>query len=78
MSGYEYKEYPKTLYRTDADGKRISRLFNAAEEVEEGWVDLAGMPVEPVAYVQVEQAMPKRYRQLEDENARLRRRLGEK
>jgi hypothetical protein len=45
---YEYKEYPKSLFRTDADGTRRERLFKSAEEVEPGWTDLAGLPVEPL------------------------------
>ena len=70
MSGYVYKEYPKSLFKIDADGHRRERIFNSAEEVEEGWTDLAGMPVPVVEKAAPE--LPRLYRELQADNAALR------
>ena len=37
---YEYKEYPKTLYRMGPDGERLSYTFTTAEDVTPGWVEM--------------------------------------
>ena len=42
--GYVYKEYPKSLFRIDADGNRREQVFHSAEDVTPGWVDLADLP----------------------------------
>lgn len=34
-----FNEFPKTFYRYNDEGEKIGRTFNAAEEVERGWVD---------------------------------------
>lgn len=72
--GYQYKEYPKSLYRIEPDGTRRERVFHSAEEVEPGWTDLAGLPVEPVLPLTSSEAVAagKRLINLERENASMR------
>lgn len=71
MSRYVYQEFPKTLYRINARGELESRTFAREEDVDHGWLEHGEAMRAVVNEAVAAEPAPRRYRELQDENARL-------